>query len=114
MKKRIHITPIEKINSEYRNIISNSNLAKENKISKKEEQNNNILLSHKSSLDLLFTSIKNFINNYFTKENAFNKIKLPKELLTLLKYNLTIINQEKMKQLNLLEIDNENKKKNIK
>ena len=114
MKRRIHITPIEKINSEYRNINSNSNLTKESKISKKEEQNKNILLSHKSSLDLLFTTIKNFINNYFTKENAFNKIKLSKELLTLLKYNLIIMNQEKMKQLNLLEIDNENKKKNIK
>ena len=38
MKRRIHITPIEKINSEYRNINSNSNLTKESKISKKKNK----------------------------------------------------------------------------
>ena len=112
MKKRIHISRNEKISSEYRNFNTTSNLIKANSIHIKEETKQ-ILINHKSSLVLLFSAIKNFQSDFFSKENEYNKSNLLKKLLTLLKNNLTLMQKEKMKQFNLLKTSNETIKKRI-
>jgi len=73
MKKQIYISNNEKMSTEYRNIIENTNITKENNIFKKEEIEQ-ILTNHKSSLTKLFSTLKNFQNDYFSKETNTNKI----------------------------------------
>ena len=112
MKKQIYISNNEKMSTEYRNIIENTNITKENNIFKKEEIEQ-ILTNHKSSLTKLFITLKNFQNDYFSKENNTNKINLLKKSLTKLHSNLTSMKKEKMKQLHILEATNENEKSTI-
>ena len=112
MKKQIYISNNEKMSTEYRNIIENTNITKENNIFKKEEIEQ-ILTNHKSSLTKLFSTLKNFQNDYFSKETKTNKINLLKKSLTKLHSNLTSIKKEKMKQLHILEATNENEKSTI-
>ena len=112
MKKQIYISNNEKMSTEYRNIIENTNITKENNIFKKEEIEQ-ILTNHKSSLTKLFSTLKNFQNDYFSKETKTNKINLLKKSLTKLHSNLTSIKKEKMKQLHILETTNENEKSTI-
>ena len=112
MKKQIYISNNEKMSTEYRNIIENTNITKENKIFKKEEIEQ-ILTNHKSSLTKLFSTLKNFQNDYFSKETNTNKINLLKKSLTKLQSNLTSMKKEKMKQLHILEATNENEKSTI-
>jgi hypothetical protein len=112
MKKQIYISNNEKMSTEYRNIIENTNITKENNIFKKEEIEQ-ILTNHKSSLTKLFSTLKNFQNDYFSKETNTNKINLLKKSLTKLHSNLTSIKKEKMKQLHILETTNENEKSTI-
>ena len=112
MKKQIYISNNEKMSTEYRNIIENTNIPKENNIFKKEEIEQ-ILTNHKSSLTKLFSTLKNFQNDYFSKETNTNKINLLKKSLTKLQSNLTSMKKEKMKQLHILETTNENEKSNI-
>jgi len=112
MKKQIYISNNEKMSTEYRNIIENTNITKENNIFKKEEIEQ-ILTNHKSSLTKLFSTLKNFQNDYFSKENNTNKINLLKKSLTKLQSNLTSMKKEKMKQLHILETTNENEKSTI-
>ena len=109
MKKQIYISNNEKMSTEYRNIIENTNITKENNIFKKEETEP-ILTNHKSSLTKLFSTLKNFQNDYFSKETRTNKINLLKKSLTKLQSNLTSMKKEKMKQLHILETTNENEK----
>lgn len=78
MKKRIHIIPNEIIGTEYRNIFSINDLTKTNSNNFKKEEIEQILISHKSSLVVLFDTIKNFQNDYFLKINKINNIKLLK------------------------------------
>ena len=73
-----------------------------------------ILINHKSSLNALLNSLKKFQEDYFSKENDSNKIKLLKKLLTALKGNLTLMKQEKKKQFDLLMTNVENRKNRIK
>ena len=113
MKKRIHISRNDKMSSEYRIIPSKSYSSKENMISK-EENFEQILFHHKSSLDKTFDSIKKFQNNYFSKENSINKTSLAKTMLTLLLNDLTKINKERMKQFDLIKSKNENRKNKMK
>ena len=112
MKKQIYISNNEKMSTEYRNIIENTNITKENNIFKKEEIEQ-ILTNHKSSLTKLFSTLKNFQNDYFSKETNTNKINLLKKSLTKLHSNLTSMKKEKMKQLHILETTNENEKSTI-
>ena len=112
MKKQIYISNNEKMSTEYRNIIENTNITKENNIFKKEEIEQ-ILTNHKSSLTKLFSTLKNFQNDYFSKETNTNKINLLKKSLTKLHSNLTSMKKEKMKQLHILEATNENEKSTI-
>ena len=112
MKKQIYISNNEKMSTEYRNIIENTNITKENNIFKKEEIEQ-ILTNHKSSLTKLFSTLKNFQNDYFSKETNTNKINLLKKSLTKLQSNLTSMKKEKMKQLHILETTNENEKSTI-
>ena len=112
MKKQIYISNNEKMSTEYRNIIENTNITKENNIFKKEEIEQ-ILTNHKSSLTKLFSTLKNFQNYYFSKETKTNKINLLKKSLTKLHSNLTSMKKEKMKQLHILETTNENEKSTI-
>ena len=112
MKKQIYINNNEKMSTEYRNIIENTNITKENNIFKKEEIEQ-ILTNHKSSLTKLFSTLKNFQNDYFSKETNTNKINLLKKSLTKLQSNLTSMKKEKMKQLHILEATNENEKSTI-
>ena len=112
MKKQIYISNNEKMSTEYRNIIENTNITKENNIFKKEEIEQ-ILTNHKSSLTKLFSTLKNFQNDYFSRETNTNKINLLKKSLTKLHSNLTSIKKEKMKQLHILETTNENEKSTI-
>ena len=112
MKKQIYISNNEKMSTEYRNIIENTNITKENNIFKKEEIEQ-ILTNHKSSLTKLFSTLKNFQNDYFSKETKTNKINLLKKSLTKLQSNLTSMKKEKMKQLHILETTNENEKSTI-
>ena len=112
MKKQIYISNNEKMSTEYRNIIENTNITKENNIFKKEEIEQ-ILTNHKSSLTKLFSTLKNFQNNYFSKETNTNKINLLKKSLNKLHSNLTSMKKEKMKQLHILETTNENEKSTI-
>ena len=112
MKKQIYISNNEKMSTEYRNIIENTNITKENNIFKKEEIEQ-ILTNHKSSLTKLFSTLKNFQNDYFSKETKTNKINLLKKSLTKLHSNLTSMKKEKMKQLHILETTNENEKSTI-
>ncbi len=112
MKKQIYISNNEKMSTEYRNIIENTNITKENNIFKKEEIEQ-ILTNHKSSLTKLFITLKNFQNDYFSKETKTNKINLLKKSLTKLHSNLTSMKKEKMKQLHILETTNENEKSTI-
>ena len=112
MKKQIYISNNEKMSTEYRNIIENTNITKENNIFKKEEIEQ-ILTNHKSSLTKLFITLKNFQNDYFSKETNTNKINLLKKSLSKLHSNLTSIKKEKMKQLHILETTNENEKSTI-
>ena len=112
MKKQIYISNNEKMSTEYRNIIENTNITKENNIFKKEEIEQ-ILTNHKSSLTKLFSTLKNFQNDYFSKETKTNKINLLKKSLTKLQSNLTSMKKEKMKQLHILEATNENEKSTI-
>ena len=112
MKKQIYISNNEKMSTEYRNIIENTNITKENNIFKKEEIEQ-ILTNHKSSLTKLFSTLKNFQNDYFSKETNTNKINLLKKSLTKLHSNLTSMKKEKMKQLRILETTNENEKSTI-
>ena len=112
MKKQIYISNNEKMSTEYRNIIENTNITKENNIFKKEEIEQ-ILTNHKSSLTKLFSTLKNFQNDYFSKETNTNKINLLKKSLTKLQSNLTSMKKEKMRQLHILEATNENEKSTI-
>ena len=112
MKKQIYISNNEKMSTEYRNIIENTNITKENNIFKKEEIEQ-ILTNHKSSLTKLFSTLKNFQNDYFSKETNTNKINLLKKSLTKLQSNLTSMKKEKMKQLHILEATNEKEKSTI-
>ena len=112
MKKQIYISNNEKMSTEYRNIIENTNITKENNIFKKEEIEQ-ILTNHKSSLTKLFSTLKNFQNDYFSKETNTNKINLLKKSLNKLHSNLTSMKKEKMKQLHILETTNENEKSTI-
>ena len=112
MKKRIHYTRNIIINSEKRLIILNSDLTRENNIFLKEDIEQ-LLISRKSSLEALLKTIKNFQDDFFSKENKVNKLKLTKELLTLLKNNLTVMKEEKMKQFDSLKNLNEKDKKRI-
>ena len=112
MKKQIYISNNEKMSTEYRNIIENTNITKENNIFKKEEIEQ-ILTNHKSSLTKLFSTLKNFQNDYFSKETNTNKINLLKKSLNKLHSNLTSMKKEKMKQLRILETTNENEKSTI-
>lgn len=111
MKKQIYISNNEKMSTEYRNIIENTNITKENNIFKKEEIEQ-ILTNHKSSLTKLFSTLKNFQNDYFSKETNTNKINLKKSL-TKLQSNLISMKKEKKKQLHILETTNENEKSTI-
>ena len=108
----MHISRNDKISSEYRNFTTTSNLIKSNSVHIKKETKQ-ILINLKSSLVLLFSSIKNFQNDFFSKENECNNSKLLKKLLILLKNNLTAMQKEKMKQFNLLKTSNETIKKRI-
>ena len=74
----------------------------------KNKDNSQILFNHKSSLEVLINIIKSFQNEYFTKEN--NKINA-KQMLTLLKNNLSFMKSEKMKKLDYLKLKIENNKK---
>ena len=112
MKKRILISRNDKISSEYRNFNTTSNLIKSYSVQKKEETKQ-ILINHKSSLVLLFSAIKNFQSDFFSKENQTKKIQLLKKQLTLLKNKLTTKQKEKMKQFNALKTSNETIKKRI-
>ena len=112
MKKQIYISNNEKMSTEYRNIIENTNITKENNIFKKEEIEQ-ILTNHKSSLTKLFSTLKNFQNDYFSKETNTSKINLLKKSLTKLQSNLTSMKKEKMRQLHILEATNENEKSTI-
>ena len=112
MKKQIYISNNEKMSTEYRNIIENTNITKENNIFKKEEIEQ-ILTNHKSSLTKLFSTLKNFQNDYFSKETNTSKINLLKKSLTKLQSNLTSMKKEKMRQLHILETTNENEKSTI-
>ena len=112
MKKRIHYTRNIIINSEKRLIILTSDLTRENNIFLKEDIEQ-LLISRKSSLEALLKTIKNFQDDFFSKENKANKLKLTKELLTLLKNNLTVMKEEKMKQFDSLKNLNEKDKKRI-
>ena len=112
MKKRIHYTRNIIINSEKRLIILNSDLTRENNIFLKEDIEQ-LLISRKSSLEALLKTIKNFQDDFFSKENKANKLKLTKELVTLLKNNLTVMKEEKMKQfVSLKNLNEKEKKKN--
>ena len=102
MKEKIHISPIKAINSENREIISSSNLLKEKNISVK-EQIEPSLINHKSSLEVLFKTIKNFQKEYFSKANEKDKLKSLKKSLTSLQSNLTEMKKEKMKQVDYLK-----------
>ena len=112
MKRRIHINNVEKMSTEYRNIIENTNITKENTIFKKEETDQ-ILINHKSSLITLFNTLKNFQNDYFSKLNNTNKINLLKKSLTKLQSNLIVLKKEKTKKLHILETTNEKEKSTI-
>ena len=112
MKERIYISPITTISSENREIITSSNLLKEKSISVKKEIEH-ILINRKSSLEVLFKTIKNFQKEYFSKANEKNKLKSLKKSLTSLQSNLTEMKKEKMKQVDYLKTANENHKKRI-
>lgn len=112
MKEKIHISPIKAISSENREIITSSNLLKEKNISVK-EQIEPSLINRKSSLEVLFKTIKNFQKEYFSKANEKDKLKSLKKSLTSLQSNLTEMKKEKMKQVDYLKTANENHKKRI-
>ena len=112
MKRRIYINNIEKMSTEYRNIIENTNITKENTIFKKEETDQ-ILINHKSSLITLFNTLKNFQKDYFSKFNNTNKINLLKKSLNKLQSNLIVLKKEKTKKLHILETTNEKEKSTI-
>ena len=113
MKKRIHIIPNEIIGTEYRNIFSINDLTKTNSNNFKKEEIEQILISHKSSLVVLFDTIKNFQNDYFSKINKINNIKLLKNLLNILQNNLTEMQNKKMEKFNSFKIKIQANKKRI-
>ena len=73
------------------------------------ETKEQLLLNHKSSLEVLLNTIKNFQSNYLSKQSTKNKI--TKQMLILLKGDLNLMLKEKNKTLNYLKKDNNFNKK---
>ena len=106
MKKRNQIGIEEKMASENRNIFTSAHLTIEKDFIK-EEGLEQILENYKSSLLALFKPIKTFQNDYFSRENKSNKIKILKKSLNTLKESLSKMNREKTRQYNALKIAKE-------
>ena len=106
MKKRNQIGIEEKMASENRNIFTSAHLTIEKDFIK-EEGLEQILENYKSSLLSLFKPIKTFQNDYFSRENKSNKIKILKKSLNTLKESLAKMNREKTRQYNALKVAKE-------
>ena len=106
MKKRNQIGIEEKMASENRNIFTSAHLTIEKDFIK-EEGLEQILENYKSSLLALFKPIKTFQNDYFSRENKSNKIKILKKSLNTLKESLSKMNREKTRQYNALKVAKE-------
>ena len=106
MKKRNQIGIEEKMASENRNIFTSAHLTIEKDFIK-EEGLEQILENYKSSLLALFKPIKTFQNDYFSRENKSNKIKILKKSLNTLKESLAKMNREKTRQYNALKVAKE-------
>lgn len=106
MKKRNQIGIEEKMASENRNIFTSTHLTIEKDFIK-EEGLEQILENYKSSLLALFRPIKTFQNDYFSRENKSNKIKILKKSLNTLKESLAKMNREKTRQYNALKVAKE-------
>ena len=106
MKKRNQIGIEEKMPSENRNIFTSTHLTIEKDFIK-EEGLEQILENYKSSLLALFRPIKTFQNDYFSRENKSNKIKILKKSLNTLKESLAKMNREKTRQYNALKVAKE-------
>ena len=109
MKSLIHRSYNGRFSSKNINILLNDNLIKENNISTNGKEQ--ILFNRKSSLEALFNLIKYFQNEFFSKHNKTNKLKVAKEMLFILQNNLSLMKIEKKKQFDYLRIMNENNKK---
>ena len=106
MNKRNQIGIEEKMASENRNIFTSTHLTIEKDFIK-EEGLEQILENYKSSLLALFRPIKTFQNDYFSRENKSNKIKILKKSLNTLKESLAKMNREKTRQYNALKVAKE-------
>ena len=112
MKNRHHRSYSSKIIPNNLYNLLNSNTIKGSSVPKSNEKEQ-ILFNHKCSLDVLLDMIKRFQNDYLSKVNDKNKLKISKEMLTLLNDTLSLMKTEKMKKYNYLETNNKNNKKKL-
>ena len=112
MKEKINYSLNQRILYSYREPLLQRPINRKCTSIDNEEQ---VLFSHKSSLETLLNIIKDFQLEYLSKN--FNKSKnnktTTKEMITSLKDNLNIMLNEKNKKLNYIQNKNEMTKKNI-
>ena len=109
MKEFLYNSFNQRLELSHRNpVLSPPLVLKEPNFYSKEE----ILFTHKSSLESLLNIIKNFQLKYFSKKNTKNKLKT-KEMILCLKDNLNLILKEKNKKYNYLKSEKEKRKKKI-
>ena len=95
MKNRHHRSYSSKIIPNNLYNLLNSNTIKGSSVPKSNEMEQ-ILFNHKCSLDDLLDMIKRFQNDYLSKVNDKNKLKISKEMLTSLNDTLSLMKTEKM------------------
>ena len=109
MKGKINCNLSQKLISKNREafslIIQNKNILNDN-----EEQ---ILFNHKSSLETTLNLIKNFQLDYLSKKTKKDKIKTTKKMLISFRNNINFMLEEKNKKLNYIKNKNEISKKKI-
>ena len=109
MKGKINCNLSQKLISKNREpfslIIPNKNILNDN-----EEQ---ILFNHKSSLEATLNLIKNFQLDYLSKKTKKDKIKTTKKMLISFRNNINFMLEEKNKKLNYIKNKNEISKKKI-
>ena len=103
MKGKINCNLSQKLISKNREafslIIPNKNILNDN-----EEQ---ILFNHKSSLEATLNLIKNFQLDYLSKKTKKDKIKTTKKMLISFRNNINFMLEEKNKKLNYIKNKNE-------
>jgi len=109
MKEKIHCNLSQNINLKHREAFSI--LTPNRKFSNDNEEQ--ILFNHKSSLETTLNLIKNLQLEYLSKRIKKDKIKTTKKLVNSFRNNINLMLEEKNKKLNYIKSKNEISKKKI-